>query len=281
MSQREPAEIAEIKAREKYYASGGSGGSTGSKDYQNYISGVASDNPQLRPDQLREASDVLANGGNQLADGTKLNPMSFGTNSAFNRTVKATTTANQINNLNTANQAEAELDVLTKISDRLRKPYATTYAGKSPQQIFDSFKNDDKSQKQLGELIASNALEFDIAQARNRVAGGQPGITSTNQMMSEAQQHINTTWPKLSGKARTSANEALNKALREGLAARNKAGYGAGNLYQRQNNIQKAPKPSANIEAPEGSIGLYKDGELYFIPPKKVDEALAEGFTYE
>ena len=32
---------------------------------------------------------------------------------------------------------------------------------------------------------------------------------------------------------------------------------------------------------PAGTIGMYKKGELYYIPPNKVDEALAEGFTYE
>ena len=34
-------------------------------------------------------------------------------------------------------------------------------------------------------------------------------------------------------------------------------------------------------EAPPGSIGLYKDGELYYIPQEAVNEALADGFSYE
>lgn len=34
-------------------------------------------------------------------------------------------------------------------------------------------------------------------------------------------------------------------------------------------------------EAPQGSIGLYRKGKLYYIPQDQVDEALSEGFTYE
>ena len=234
LPEREPAEIGEIKARGKYYENGGSTGGVGQKDYQSYVQGVIKDNPDLTPEQHQEAIDVIAKGGAKLKDGTPLNPMSFGTQNAFDRAVKSTTTANQLNTLNSANQAESELDVFTNLANKMRAPYSTTIFGKSPQQIADSFKNDDASQTQLGKLIAANALEFDIAQARNRVAMGAPGITSTNQMMDEAKQHIALYGPRLSGKAREVANEELNKALKEGLNARNKAGFGAGNLYQRQ-----------------------------------------------
>ena len=294
LRQREPAEIAEIRAREKYYRTGGSGGSTGSKDYNNYVNGVATDNPDLNQEQLQEAADVLARGGNRLMDGTILKPMSFGTNQAFNRTVKSGTTAAQVNQANYANQAHAELKEFTRIADEYRKPYATTIYGKSPQQIIDSFKNDDTSQTNLGKLIAANALEFDIAQARNRIAAGQPGITSTNQMMTEAQQHINTVWPRLSGKARSAANKYLNEALEKGLNARNKIGVGAGSAYTRQhqqnnnpnNNVQKPGRLSVDPtthDIPPGWVALYmgNDPEPFVFPPDQVDKKLSEGYTYE
>ena len=254
LPQREPAEINEIKAREKYYANGGSTGGVGQKDYQAYVQGVSNDNPNLTPAQHQEAIDVLAKGGNQLKDGTPLNPMSFGTRNAFDRAVKSTTTANQLNNLNTANQAESELDVFTDLANKMRAPYATTIFSKSPEQIVDSFKNDDESQTRLGKLIAANALEFDIAQARNRVAMGAPGITSTNQMMDEAKQHIALYGPRLSGKAREVANKELNNALKQGLSARNKAGFGAGNLYQRQ--FQDAVKNAKKDENPNSAKNI-------------------------
>ena len=34
-------------------------------------------------------------------------------------------------------------------------------------------------------------------------------------------------------------------------------------------------------EAPQGSVGLYKNGELYYIPADKVNDALDQGFSYE
>jgi len=279
LREREPAEINEVNARANYYKSGGSGGSTGSKDYLNYANGVATDNPNLNPQQLQEAIDVISKGGTTLQDGTQLNPMSIGTRLAFDRAVKSTTTANQINSANSANQAEAELDVLNDYANKWIKPYGTTYFGKSPQQIFDTFKNDNKSQEKLGKLIAANTLQYEIAQIRNRVAAGQPGITATHEIMREAQQYINSSWPRLTEKARNVASDSINKAIKEGLAARNRQGVGAGNTFTRQFN--PAPSASPTVSAPEGSIGLYKNGQLYYIPPNKVDEALSEGFTYE
>lgn len=278
LEQREGAEIGEIGARRDYYLHGGPGGSTGSRDYMAYTNGVAQDNPDFTPEQIREASDVLAKGGTHLSDGTPINAMSFGTRAAFDRAVKATTTAGQINQSNLANQAESEIDVLTNYANKLRAPYGTTYFGMSPQQIADTFKNDDKSQEQLGGLVAANALEFENAQIRNRLAQGQPGVTSTKMLMDEAQQHIKTYWPRMSAKARQFANQKLNEALRLGLEARNKVGVGAGGTYERQ--FKKAGEPAPNKEAPPGSIGLYKNGELYFIPQDKVAEALEEGFKY-
>lgn len=61
--------------------------------------------------------------------------------------------------------------------------------------------------------------------------------------------------------------------LRKGFSLKNNAANNSGNF-------EKAGTPSAAREAPPGTIGLYKNGELFFIPPNKVDEALSEGFSY-
>ncbi len=280
LPQREPAEIEEIKARGNYYNTGGAGGSTGSKDAMAYSNGVAMDNPQLNPMQLREAADVLSKGGNRLNDGTMLNPMSFNTKTSFDRAVKATTTAGQINALNSANQADAELGIFTNLANKWRAPYGTTYFGKSPEQIVDSFRSDNKSQTRLGELIAANTLEYEIAQIRNRIAAGQPGITAVRELMDESKQHIETSWPKLSGKARSVTNQRLNQAIQEGLQARNKSGAGAGSLYSRQfsDNQPYETKPGGPIG---GAVGMYKNGVLHFIPTNDAKEAESMGYTYE
>lgn len=284
LRQREPAEIEEIRQRAKYYGSGGAGGSTGGKDYLAYASGVAQDNPDLTPEQLREATDVLAKGGTSLRDGTPLQPMSFGTRTAFDRAVKATTTAGQINTSNMANQAHAELDVFNKYANDWIPAAGTLYFGKSLDQIADTFKDDDASQKRLAKIIAGNTLQYEIAQQRNRISLGQPGITATRELMDEAKQHVNTVLPRLTPKARKYVNEYLDKAIKEGLSARNKVGVGAGNTYQAKfaNSVGAQPvgQPSPNTEVPAGTVILYKNGKDYFIPQDKVDEALSEGFQY-
>lgn len=290
LRQREPAEIQEILARSKYYNSGGAGGSTGSKDYLAYTAGIAQDNPTLNPEQLKEATDVLAKGGTSLRDGTPLNPMSFGTRAAFDRAVRATTTANQINTNLNANAADAELDVFNKYTKDWAPAAGTTYFGKSPEQIVATFKDDDASQRKLAKIVAGNTLQYEIAQIRNRIAMGQPGITATRELLEESKQHIATNWPRMTAKTREYINDYLNKAIKEGLAARNKIGVGAGSTYQNKfansspmqsSNIGRpAGSPSPSNEAPPGSILLYKGNEPYFIPQDKVDEALSEGFSY-
>ena len=115
----------------------------------------------------------------------------------------------------------------------------------------------------------------------------------TQMMIEEGKQHIPIYGVKLSGKAREVASKEYSKAIKEGLQARNKAGYGAGNLYQRQfgatnnnknseNNSDQTNKYNPNeYEVPEGYIMLYKDGEPYVFPPDQVKKKLTQGYSYE
>lgn len=284
LGEREPAEIDQIKAQAKYYRQGGYGGSTGSKDYAAYQSGIMQDNPNLTPQQAREAETVYAHGGKQLSDGTSLSPLSFGTKSALDRTVRSATTAGQINQGLNANQADAELRIFSDLSSKWSQPYADTILGKSPEQIKDSFKNDDTSQDRLGKLIASNALQFEMAQVRNRIGMGAPGITSTKQMVQEGRQHIDTLWPRLSSKARKSANDSLNYAISEGLKARNKIGISPSALVNKQyeNNSNEKPKKTEvqNKTSERKKEYLWSDIEntatLRHMTPNEVIDRLAK-----
>ncbi len=284
----EKARIARENAMVNYYKTGGPGSSTGSKDYQAYVNGISQDNPGLSQEQLREASDTLAKGGAQLSDGTMLNPMSFGTRTALDRAVKASTTAQQINQGLGANQAEAESDTLLKYAEKGISPYADTLFDKSPKQIMDTFKSDDKSQKKLGEFIAAQALQYEIAQQRVKLAGGQPGITATEGLIDLSKQVINAKYPRLTGKARKAASDYMTEALKEGLKSRNRFGYAPGSLVKATASAQNLPSSGTknthnhdDYDVPAGWIGLFKNGEAYYFPPNLVNQKLSEGYTYE
>lgn len=291
LPEREPAEINEVKARAKYYESGGSSGGVGAKDYMSYVNGVAQDNPNLTQDELKEATDVLANGGTQLSNGKPLNPMSLGTRMALDRSVKASTTSQQINQSLGANQSEAELDVIDKLADEWTQPYAETFFNKSPKAFYDSFKNDDESQKRLGKFIAGQAIQFESAGLRSRQANAPASITAIEELMKHSGQVIDARFPRVSSKARKYAAKYLQNALSKGLEARNKIGIGASYLIKKQNEANKnqinLPQNKLNkhnmndYDVPPGYIGLYKNGEPYFFPPDKVEAALEQGFSYE
>ena len=234
LPRREEAEIGNTIAQSNYYNRGGAGAGVGTKYQTAYMNEVAKDNPGLTGDQIREAANAYAQGKTTLNDGTQLAPMSPSTQLAFDNAVKASSTAQGINQSNLANQADAELKVFTDLSKEWSKPYASALLNKSPAQILDTFKNDDESQTKLGKVIAANALQFEIAQIRNRIAGGNPGITSTQQLMNESMQHINAVWLRLSAKARSVATDSLNEAITKGLRARNKVGFGAGATFNKK-----------------------------------------------
>lgn len=195
--------------------------------FQNF---VAKDNPQLdnNPEKVYEAANVLRQGGDTLADGTKLNALSPAARSSLDRIYKYGSTAAVVTAGVRANQSEKEIEVMNNYAQKGLENYGNTdLFNMSPEQILDSFKTDKESQTKLGKFIASQALQYEIAQLRIRLAGGQPGIRATEDLMRTSQQTINTAFPRLSYTARKEASDYLDTALSDALEARKSVGIGA------------------------------------------------------
>ena len=250
LGEREPAEIGEIKARSKSYGRGGGRGGVGSKDESLFQNSVAQLNPELDERQQVEAANAYAEGKDRLSDGTPLAPITPLVQRNLDRAYKSTTTANLINQGVRANQAEAEIGVLQDYAQKAMAPYGDTVFNMSPEQIKDSFKTDPESQKRLGKLIAAQALQYEIAQNRIRLANGQPGVTSTQELMQLSGQQLHTKFPRLSAEARQEASRYLDEALKEGNRVRQNVGTSPSALGRR---IEKG------LESTKGKEFSYDD----------------------
>lgn len=239
------------RAQIQNYQMGGRGGlGVGSKDDALYIKSVGDDNPGFSPAEAREASNILAEGGSTMPDGRPIN-FTQATQRAYDRALKSTTSSPLITQGVKANQAEAELKVLNNYAQEGLKPYGNTYLNKSPQQIVDSFKSDEKSQKKLGRLIASQALGYEAAQNRIRLANGQPGVTATEELMKISGQQISTSFPMLSYVARQEAARYLDEALQKGLEARKSVGIGASSIIGKKEDKGSKLKPPSEMTTAE------------------------------
>jgi hypothetical protein len=255
---KEQAQIDQIKAMQNYYNQGGAKAGVGQKEQQYFQSLVGQDNPHLKgdPAKLYAAANALARGETTLPDGTPLNPLSPAAQQSLDRLAKGASTAALVNTGVKANQAEAELSKLSELAGPSLKEYGTTYAGYSPQQIVDSTKSDEKSQKRLGQFIAAQAMQYEMAQIRNRIAGGEPGITATQELMHRSGQVINTYFPKLSSTAREEARTTMDDWLGKALKARQDVGIRPSQLSRFGNK----KKGSAPVQQP--SLHHLTDDEL-------------------
>jgi len=229
------SQIDSAKALANIRKFGGGGVGVGGKEELLFQNLVGRDNPGLSPDQVYEASNVLREGGNRLADGTIIKPLSQAAKSSLNRLAKYDTTAPLITGNIKGAQAEAEIDALAKHAQEGLRPYGNTYLGYSPAQIIDSFKSDDKSQDRLGKFIASKQLQYEIAQNQIRLANGQPGVTSTQELMNLGMQNIKSAFPKLSAHAREAAQNYFIEGLKKGFQERKKINLGASNAQGSSN----------------------------------------------
>jgi hypothetical protein len=238
MPQKTQSAIDLQKAQADYYNMGGGRGGVSNKNQLFLDQQTKADNPNFTPAQVRQASDAIQNGQSALPDGTPINVTNHIKN-ALDATIKGNTTAPLITQSVKANQAEAELSKMAAMADVDNAPYAKTYFGKSPQQILDTFKTDKESQTRLGNFMAAQAAQYEISQQRNRVAGGQPGVGSTEELMKMSMQRINSEYPELSAAARQQASKRLDEYLKSGLDARNAVGL-------RPSDINKKTSDSAS-----------------------------------
>jgi hypothetical protein len=211
-----------------YKNMGGGRGSTGAKDDYIYQQNVAKDNPQLKTeDQIREAANAYARGEDHLADGTPLNPISPDTQRAYDRAFKSTTNAGLVKAGVQANQADAELKALTSHVAPVIKDVGTTYFNRSPEQLYASFSNKPAEQKKLGRIIGARSLQYAIAQLRNRIDMGEPGINATHELMQNSGQVITALFPRITPVARAEADRFVQEGVEKALKARNAYGVGA------------------------------------------------------
>jgi predicted ATP-dependent serine protease len=99
-----------------------------------------------------------------------------------------------------------------------------------PQQITNQFSSSERDQKALGKLIAAGAINYEMAQLRNRVAGGEPGIGATQILMKESGNMLSSHYPNLTVTARNEAQNEINRIIGQGLRAREKVGVSPSQL---------------------------------------------------
>lgn len=253
--------------------SGGSGGGVDVKLMNAFQQQISTDHPEWSPEQLNEAANAYISGEHQFSDGTPLPQIGGKSKQFLDRMGLKKTTAALVTSGVKANQAEAELKVLNKYANEGLKPYGTTYFNKSPQQVLDTFKSDSNSQKRLGKFIASQALQFEIAQNRIKLANGQPGVTSTQELMELSRQTIKSKYPRLTQEAREEATRYMDEALKEGLKARQSVDIGASGLGKAQNNSMDEIGVPDNAIPTSAMIHVQlEDGSSGFISANKIKE---------
>jgi hypothetical protein len=203
---------------------------------------VVRDNPGIDMKKANEITNAWLGGQDTFSDGTPVPQPQGNAATILDRVNKSRTTTGALNTILNAQGAEKEVEVLSDIASDWLKPYGTTYFNMSPSQISDSFKNDEESQKKLGKFIAAQALQYDIAPARTRLAGATPGVTLTNELVNVGMQNIGARYPRLSEKARNYASKYINEALTKGFNARKNAGITASSAFSKKSIPENSEK---------------------------------------
>lgn len=114
-----------IRAKIEQLKMGGiHGGGVGQQAQRYYEKQIGLDNPDLTPDQIREAQDVYDRGDDTLGDGTKLNPMSSVTKRSLDRLHKSGTDVGQRSQERFAQTLESTFQEADKVA-----PGAFRFAG--------------------------------------------------------------------------------------------------------------------------------------------------------
>ena len=249
------AQQALTAAQAKYYGqSGGPGGqrNVNKQHLDNLYEQVSKDNPNLNgdPDKIRDAVNAIAKGQYQLADGTILNKPSFVTSNSMGTYAKDPTTAGLVTQNVRANQAAAEIPALTNVIEKYTTPYADTLFGKSPKQIMASFSSDPADQIKLGQFAGAQALQYELAQIRNKQVGGEAGEKATQELMGRSNQLIDTWYPKMSAAGRKATMDTIQEGLDAAFNARKSVGINASQtLPDYDNSPQSSKKTSKSDDA--------------------------------
>ena len=214
------ADIESKKALTNYRNQGGPGTGVAQKDLLAFKRQLSFENPNWNKEQVDDASSAYLAGENVLPDGSQLPPISGNSKFMLDTIAKRRTTAPLITGNIKAMQGEAELEVLSKFSTEGLAPYGDTILDYSPQQIIDSFKSDKASQRRLGKFIASQMIQFEVAQQRIKQANGEPSVTQTEHLIELSKHQIKAKYPRLSYEARKAAAEEADAALKKGVKAR-------------------------------------------------------------
>ncbi len=250
------AQEALTDAQAKYYGQNGGPGAQRNVNMQhlnNLYAQVSKDNPNLNgdPDKVRDAVNAIAKGQYQLADGTILNKPSFTTSNAMGVYSKDPTTAGLITQTVRADQAAAEIPALTSVIEKYTTPYADTLFGKSPKQIMASFSSNPDDQVKLGQFAGAQALQYELAQIRNKQVGGEAGEKATQELMGRSNQLIDAWYPKMSAAGRKATMDTIQEGLDAAFNARKDVGINADQTLQgydstNQNNKNSQPTPQVS-----------------------------------
>lgn len=219
------------------------------------------DNPSFTDEEAFEAAGNLVDGKQTMDDGSPFKASGL-TRKNASKVALQSTTSSLATNLVQGKQAESEINVLSKFALEGIKPYGETYFNKSPDQIYDSLSNDSSAQKKLGRLIAAKQLQYEIAQNETKLAGGQPGVTNTQELMNLGQQSLDTHFPHLSYEAREEAQRYFLEALKQGFKARQKVGTAVNNAtaISEESPVSEPINPSE--QSSPTAKWVRKDGKL-------------------
>ncbi|HXK00700.1 MAG TPA: hypothetical protein VNF93_02300 [Buchnera sp. (in: enterobacteria)] len=181
-------------------------------------------------------------------------------------------------------QVNAELDYLSSSTTPIIKKYANTYAGFSPKRIIDQLSNDPRKQKEFGEYVGALSAMSGIANARNLLEGGQPGVTVMNDIRDNMLKGIDThAGQKMTGVAFQAAQDKINEILSKGAKIRTSTGMNPyEDISNKNKKSQESVKGSILKEAEkfkgENIVMQGPDGNLYQVPTGKAQLFLKNGY---
>lgn len=212
------------------------------------MANVKRDNPSYTDDQAFEAAGHLMNGEYKMDDGSDIVASGL-TKGAASYLATKNTPSKLITAGVQANQADAELKAIQSVVSPIMKEIGTTYFNRSPDLLIASMSSDKSSQLKVGRAIGARALQYAIAQLRNRIDMGEPGINATRELMDSSGQIVNIIAPSLDGEARAEAQRIVDKGVQEALNARNKYGVSATGAAGKNSSSSIAKNPTEMTDA--------------------------------